>query len=91
MEVIFEQKKFMELYDVGFVFVYKFKNNEFRKMFLKIIVILLRFVLYQINMEKMYEQFGFLLVLLIMDDENGYMIFVDVVIFLLVRQLIDEL
>lgn len=42
-------------------------------------------------MEKMYEQFGFLIVILMKDDENGCIIFVDDVIFLFVRLLIDEL
>lgn len=31
-EVIFEQKKILESYDVNLVFAYKSKNNEFRKL-----------------------------------------------------------
>lgn len=88
-QVIFEQKKLIESYDVGLVFAYKSKNNEFRKLPPKITVTLPRFIPHQINIENIYEQFGFLSALSITEDENGYMT-VDAVISPSARQLIDE-
>lgn len=88
-EVIFEQKKLLESYDVNLVFAYKSKNNEFRKLPPKIKVTLPRFIPHQINSEKVHEQFGNLTALSITDDENGYMT-VDAVISPSARQLIDE-
>lgn len=44
-------KKLLDLKDICFVFVYKFWNIEFRKLFLKIKVILFSFISYIINRE----------------------------------------
>lgn len=44
-------KKLLDLKDICFVFVYKLWNIEFRKLFLKIKVILFSFISYIINRE----------------------------------------
>ncbi|XP_052695150.1 uncharacterized protein LOC128173492 [Crassostrea angulata] len=89
-QVIYEQKKLMESYDVGLVFAYKSKNNEFRELPPKITVSLPTFTPHQINTEKMYEQFGFLTALSIKDDENGCTTPVDDAIPPSARPLIDK-
>lgn len=66
------RKKFMETYVVGLVFAYKSRHTELWKLPPKITVSLPRFTPNQINIENIYEQFGFLSALSIKDDENGY-------------------
>lgn len=80
----------MESYDVGLLFAYKSIINEFRKLPPKIIVSLPTFTPHQINVENMYEQFGFLTKLSITDDENGCITPVDDAIPPSARPLIDK-
>lgn len=89
-QVIYEQNKLIESYDVGLVFAYKSKNNVFRELPPKITVSLPTFTPHQINTEKMYEQFGFLTAISMKDDENGCTTPVDDAIPPSARPLIDE-
>lgn len=47
-------KEKMSFNDFCFVFIYEFRNDEFRKLFIKLILILLCFIFQKINMEYIY-------------------------------------
>lgn len=61
---IIDLKKLLEFNDVSCVCVYKFRNFDFRIIF-KFEIFLLCFILYEINNEQIYCQFGIFLELFI--------------------------
>lgn len=51
-QIIFDLKKVLDLNDINFVYVYRFRNNEFREMFFDYSLLLLRFIFENIDIKQ---------------------------------------
>lgn len=51
-QIIFDLKKVLDLNDIYFVYVYRFRNNEFREMFFDYSLLLLRFIFENIDIKQ---------------------------------------
>lgn len=89
---IFELKKLLKFNDFSFVFVYRLRNVEFRRIFFNFIIFFLRFIFQRIDEDQINKFLGFLLVLFIRIEDYGYLVgFFGVELFFLGRLFIDEL
>lgn len=84
-------KKLLDLYDVCYVCVYKFKNVVFRKLFFKLKVCLFKFIFYEIDEVEINLQLGVVLKLKVIVGEYDFIFILKVVCIFLKRLLMVNL